>query len=77
MQNFYEMFGAYKFYYYFCPVFRAQMAESVDALVSNTSGFTSMPVRSRLWVLNGESSKKDFPFLFIPRNSDKSKPLVL
>jgi hypothetical protein len=23
----------------------------VDALVSNTSGFTSMPVRSRLWVL--------------------------
>ena len=27
------------------------MAESVDALVSNTSGFTSMPVRSRLWVL--------------------------
>ena len=29
---------------------KAQMAESVDALVSNTSGFTSMPVRSRLWV---------------------------
>ena len=29
----------------------AQMAELVDALVSNTSGFTSMPVRSRLWVL--------------------------
>ena len=28
-----------------------KMAESVDALVSNTSGFTSMPVRSRLWVL--------------------------
>ena len=28
----------------------AQMAELVDALVSNTSGFTSMPVRSRLWV---------------------------
>ena len=28
----------------------AQMAESVDALVSNTSGFTSMPVRPRLWV---------------------------
>ncbi len=27
------------------------MAELVDALVSNTSGFTSMPVRSRLWVL--------------------------
>ena len=28
----------------------AQMAELVDALVSNTNGFTSMPVRSRLWV---------------------------
>ena len=28
------------------------MAELVDALVSNTSGFTSMPVRSRLWVLS-------------------------
>ena len=27
------------------------MAESVDALVSNTSGFISMPVRPRLWVL--------------------------
>ena len=33
------------------PSFRpAQMAESVDALVSNTSGFISMPVRPRLWV---------------------------
>ena len=29
---------------------KARMAESVDALVSNTSGFTSMPVRSRLRV---------------------------
>ena len=35
---------------YFCTAI-AQMAELVDALVSNTSGFTSMPVRSRLWVL--------------------------
>jgi hypothetical protein len=34
---------------YFCATI-AQMAELVDALVSNTSGFTSMPVRSRLWV---------------------------
>ncbi len=32
------------------------MAELVDALVSNTSGFTSMPVRSRLWVLNRTNS---------------------
>ncbi len=29
----------------------AQMAESVDALVSNTSGVTSIPVRPRVWVL--------------------------
>ena len=27
------------------------MAELVDALVSNTSGFTSIPVRPRVWVL--------------------------
>ena len=26
------------------------MAESVDALVSNTSGVKSIPVRSRVWV---------------------------
>ena len=32
------------------------MAELVDALVSNTSGFTSMPVRSRLWVLKRTNS---------------------
>ena len=30
----------------------AQMAESVDALVSNTSRFTPVPVRPRLWVQN-------------------------
>ena len=29
----------------------AQMAESVDALVSNTNNFTVVPVRPRLWVL--------------------------
>ena len=32
----------------------AQMAESVDALVSNTSGFTSIPVRPRVWVQEKE-----------------------
>ena len=32
----------------------AQMAESVDALVSNTSGFTSIPVRRRVWVRKEE-----------------------
>ena len=31
------------------PLF-AQMAESVDALVSNTNGVTPVPVRPRLWV---------------------------
>ena len=41
----------------FCSTFavafekgQAQMAESVDALVSNTSRFTPVPVRPRLWV---------------------------
>ena len=38
------------------------MAESVDALVSNTSGFTSIPVRPRVWVQKGESFKLS-PFL--------------
>ena len=31
------------------------MAESVDALVSNTSRFTPVPVRPRLWVLERET----------------------
>ena len=35
----------------------AQMAESVDALVSNTSGFTSIPVRPRVWVLNKKNQQ--------------------
>ena len=40
--------------HYLCTAIKkndAQMAESVDALVSNTSGFTSIPVRPRVWVL--------------------------
>ena len=36
----------------------AQMAESVDALVSNTSGFTSIPVRPRVWVRKPKDSFK-------------------
>ena len=40
------------------------MAESVDALVSNTSGFTSIPVRPRVWVHKGESFKA-FSFFYI------------
>ncbi len=35
----------------------AQMAESVDALVSNTSGVTSIPVRPRVWVPGKELSR--------------------
>ena len=38
------------------------MAESVDALVSNTSGFTSIPVRPRVWVQEKEKVRKDFSF---------------
>ena len=35
---------------YLCTRSDAQMAESVDALVSNTNGVTPVPVRPRLWV---------------------------
>ena len=41
----------------------AQMAESVDALVSNTSGFTSIPVRPRVWVLKRREFSGLSPFL--------------
>ena len=37
------------------------MAESVDALVSNTSRFTPVPVRPRLWVRK-EGEDKTSPF---------------
>ncbi len=43
----------------------AQMAELVDALVSNTSGFTSMPVRSRLWVLEDSDCRLAVRVLFL------------
>ena len=50
----------------FATLYRAQMAESVDALVSNTSGFTSMPVRPRLWVRKEKPSIfKYLAFLFL------------
>ena len=49
----------------------AQMAESVDALVSNTSGFTSIPVRPRVWVHKGESFKAFSFFISISRKADK------
>ena len=52
LQKIYINILRFAFFSYLCNVLigNAQMAESVDALVSNTSGFTSMPVRSRLWV---------------------------
>ena len=43
----------------------AQMAESVDALVSNTSGFTSIPVRPRVWVQGREEQEFLSFFLFL------------
>ena len=53
-----KMFGYLKTMRYLCNAFEkqicssasAQMAELVDALVSNTNGFTSIPVRPRVWV---------------------------
>ena len=47
----------------------AQMAESVDALVSNTSGFTSIPVRPRVWVLKRRefSGLSPFSFLYVSK----------
>ena len=41
----------------------AQMAESVDALVSNTSRFTPVPVRPRLWVL--KERNESFSLFFV------------
>ena len=57
-ENFYPNACGFKKKLYLCNRNRetnkvlkdAQMAESVDALVSNTSGFTSIPVRPRVWV---------------------------
>ena len=49
------------------------MAESVDALVSNTSGFTSIPVRPRVWVQKGESSVSFLLFCFIYVESERLK----
>ena len=41
------------------------MAESVDALVSNTSGVTPVPVRPRLWVQEKDSALR-WVFLIVP-----------
>ena len=61
---FYESLAGLEKNRIFAPQLRnqcnAQMAESVDALVSNTSGFTSIPVRPRVWV---QSWRKMYFFL--------------
>ena len=43
------------------------MAESVDALVSNTSGVKSIPVRPRVWVLKAANSSMSYQPLFFYR----------
>ena len=53
------------------------MAESVDALVSNTSGFTSIPVRPRVWVLEGESFQDFLLFFAYKARKFQAKPLHL
>ncbi len=60
------MYGIFENISIFALTKNAQMAELVDALVSNTSGFTSMPVRSRLWVLKRRKLKNSLRFLFLP-----------
>ena len=41
------------------------MAESVDALVSNTNEVTLVPVRLRLWVLEESLAYAEDSFLFL------------
>ena len=53
------------------------MAELVDALVSNTSGFTSMPVRSRLWVLKRERRKVFLAFFIVNKTSIEHSPIMV
>ena len=43
----------------------ARMAESVDALVSNTSRFTPVPVRPRLRVLKEKFERTSLFFVFV------------
>ena len=46
----------------------AQMAELVDALVSNTNEVTLVPVRLRLWVQNPLSIERGFFFTHSSQN---------
>ena len=73
MRKFFGLSCKSKNYLYLCTanhskrVFaEAQMAESVDALVSNTSRFTPVPVRPRLWVRKEEDESLPL-FLFTLR----------
>ena len=50
----------------------AQMAESVDALVSNTSRFTPVPVRPRLWVQRRRKEVSSVFFLCFIRLSKQT-----
>ncbi len=61
-----NLFGNMGGFFYLCSAFQknAQMAESVDALVSNTSGVKSIPVRPRVWVLRRRKTEIFLRFLF-------------
>ena len=52
----------------------AQVAESVDALVSNTSGFTSIPVRPRAWVQTSEGNFGGFFIACLPAHATTEIP---
>ena len=52
----------------------AQVAESVDALVSNTSGFTSIPVRPRAWVQTFEGNFGGFFIIYPPALANAKSP---
>ena len=62
---------------YLCLRYRtyARMAESVDALVSNTSGRKAVPVRPRLRVLNFKGALPPF-FCTLPNRETQNKPLA-
>ena len=53
------------------------MAESVDALVSNTSRFTPVPVRPRLWVPEEKFERTSLFFVFAPRGYSSVENLSL
>ena len=72
MRKFFGLSCKSKNYLYLCTanhlkrVFaEAQMAESVDALVSNTSRFTPVPVRPRLWVRREKFERTSLFFVWL------------